>query len=74
MFGPGKYDDLCTHVRNEARADAAIVIIFGGSKGNGFSTQGPIELQMQLPQLLRAVALQIERDTKPGMKFGGGRG
>ena len=38
-FGPGKYDDLCTRVREESTAVAAIVVIVGGERGSGFSVQ-----------------------------------
>lgn len=37
MKGPGKYDQLCTMVREEAGAEGgAIVIIFDGNQGSGF--------------------------------------
>lgn len=59
--GPGRYDDLCTHVRKEAQAELAIVIIGQGNKGSGFSiqTDDPFVV-LKLPQMLRAVADQIE--------------
>lgn len=61
--GPGKYDDLCTLVREGATADGAIVIVIGGARGNGFSVQlvHP-DMVRALPDLLRAVADQIEDD------------
>ncbi len=37
--GPGKYDDLCTYVREQANAEAVILIVLGGNKGSGFSCQ-----------------------------------
>lgn len=37
--GPGKYDDLCTIVREQSEATAAIVIILDGNRGTGFSVQ-----------------------------------
>lgn len=36
-LGPGKYDDLCTYVREKAKAEGAIVIVYGGERGQGFS-------------------------------------
>jgi hypothetical protein len=63
-LGPGKYDDLCTLVRLQADADAAIVIVLGGRVGNGFDCQGSPELILQLPGILRSIADQIETDTK----------
>jgi len=60
--GVGKYDDLCTQVREKAKAVGALVIVFEGSKGMGFSVQAPVEIQVGLPVILREVADQIEKD------------
>ena len=38
-IGPGKYDQLCTHVREIANARAAIIIVLDGEAGSGFSVQ-----------------------------------
>lgn len=65
-LGPGKYDDLCTVVRDSAKADAAIVIIHGGERGNGFSVQGPFEFALSLPAILRSVADNIEETMRGG--------
>jgi hypothetical protein len=62
MIGPGKYDELCTKVREEAKAAGAVVIIFGGEKGSGFSAQLPEDLQRSLPGFLRLVAQEIAGD------------
>jgi hypothetical protein len=64
MTGPGKYDDLCTLLRAKAEATAAIVVIIGGNKGQGFSCQAPLEVTLALPKLLRAIADEIEATTK----------
>lgn len=59
--GPGKYDDLCTYVREQAEADGVIVIVYGGNKGPGFSCQfSDLRLQAMVPAVLRDVAKQIE--------------
>jgi hypothetical protein len=61
MFnGPGKYDDLCTAAREAARAQGAILLIFGGDKGHGFQVQASIDVVLKLPELLRTLAQQIE--------------
>lgn len=62
--GEGKYDDLCTYVRKQAKADGAAVIIIGGTKGEGFSVQGTIRFVRLMPSLLRNMADQIERENK----------
>lgn len=59
-MGEGKYNDLCTYVREQAQATGAIVIILQGNKGHGFSCQAPIEKTAGLPEVLRSVANQIE--------------
>ncbi len=61
-LGPGKYDDLATLVRDGAKAEGVIVIVLGGSKGSGFSVQAPDVVMAQLPELLRTMADNIERD------------
>lgn len=60
MFGPGKYDDICTYVREQAEALGAIVIIFQGKHGHGFSCQLPIEAILSIPDILGQIATQIE--------------
>jgi hypothetical protein len=61
-LGPGKYDDLATLVRDGAKAAGVIVIVIGGSKGSGFSVQATFEVTAKLPDLLRTMADNIERD------------
>ena len=60
FVGPGKYDELCTHVRTQADAEGVVLIVFGGSKGGGFSVQAPLNLQFALPGILRDTANSIE--------------
>jgi len=66
-FGPGKYDDLCTLVRDlagvtEEHGGAAVVIIIGGNRGPGFCVQADLASSLLLPDLLEDVAKQIRRD------------
>lgn len=61
-IGPGKYDDLCTMVREKTGAAGAIVIVIGGERGSGFSCQGALELTTMLPDLLETMAHQMRRD------------
>lgn len=62
--GPGKYDDLCTHVRQEANALGVIVIVIGGESGDGFSVQAPMDVQLRLPYVLRHIAGQISESVR----------
>jgi len=65
-LGPGKYDDLCTYVREqvgvgEDAGGGVMVIVIGGKRGNGFSCQADLVTTAGLPQLLRKIADEIER-------------
>jgi hypothetical protein len=67
-FGPGKYDDLATMVREAAgvgskRGGGVIVIVVNGERGNGFSVQADLETSMMLPDLLVTVAKQMRKDV-----------
>ena len=62
MNGPGKYDDCCTLVRKLTDAEGAIVAIFGGKDGSGFSVQMPERAQEDVPKILRNIANAIDRD------------
>lgn len=61
MVGPGKYDDLCTYVREQAKAEGAVVLVFNGKHGEGFSAQLSLVLRMTLPGILRRMADDIEK-------------
>jgi hypothetical protein len=61
--GPGKYDDLCTYVR-ERTGGSVVLIVVDGSKGPGFSVQANLATTMLLPDLLEHLAAQIRRDMK----------
>jgi hypothetical protein len=56
--GPGKYDDLCTLVRERSGGEV-IVIVIDGDKGSGFSFQGDPATVERLPDLLEVVAKQM---------------
>jgi hypothetical protein len=62
---PGKYDELCTYVREQAEAGTVILIVLGGNKGHGFSVQTTLEdSRTFLPELLENVAADIRRTGK----------
>jgi len=62
MNGPGKYDDVCTMVRERTEARAVLVVVIDGKLGNGFSFQGdPLSLA-SVPEMLEDVARQIRED------------
>jgi len=62
MNGPGKYDDVCTMVRERTEARAVLVVVIDGKLGNGFSFQGdPLSLA-SVPEILEDVAGRIRED------------
>jgi hypothetical protein len=63
-FDPGKYDDLCTHVREETKADGVLVVIWGGEKGNGLSWDGNMFITLAMPDLLETLAKIIRHDMR----------
>jgi hypothetical protein len=67
MIGPGKYGRLCTLVRERAHAWGAVVIVFSGNEGDGFSVQAPADLIVQLPDILEFMAREIRADAKRTM-------
>lgn len=58
--GPGKYDFLCTLVRDLAKSEGAAVIVVNGELGSGFSVQLNEGLRLAMPAMLRLLADQIE--------------
>lgn len=65
MFGPGKYDDVCTEVRKRvgiADVGGVIVIVLGGDKGNGFACQADPLTTLMLPELLDQVVLAMRAE------------
>lgn len=70
MLGPGKYDELCTQVREQAKADGAVVIIGDGKHGSGFSVQGPLDFHAALPAVLESLAESIRADWTAGENAG----
>lgn len=73
MIGAGKYDGLCTHVREQAEAAGAIVIVIAGTQGDGFSAQFTSrEMAAILAATLRRAADQIERDADQQTAMGEG--
>lgn len=50
--------------RTLAHAEGAIVLIFGGEAGPGFSAQLPEDLAKEVPRVLREMADQIEYTMK----------
>jgi hypothetical protein len=67
-LGPGKYDHLCTYVREQARAGGACVMVFEGAAGWGFSVQAPPIAMPDLARLLRHIADTMDQDVRKDLK------
>lgn len=61
--GPGKYDDICTYVRDAAQAEGVLIIVINGEKGSGFSAQLTGQLAAEVPDMLENMAKQIREDA-----------
>ena len=60
-FGPGKYDDACTLVREKTGAEGVIILEFNCTLGSGFSCQTTFDVLVKIPDMLRDMADQIEK-------------
>jgi hypothetical protein len=61
-LGPGKYDDVCTEIRERLNAVGIILIVIEGDQGTGFSCQGNAQTITRLPGTLEQVAMQMRQD------------
>jgi len=61
LNGPGKYDELCREVQDRTNARGAIVLIFDGDQGNGFSVRAEFEIIATLPEILEQMATDIRK-------------
>ena len=60
--GPGKYDAECNAAMEQTQAEGVILLVFHGRFGSGFSAHLPTELLLNLPDILRKLADDVERD------------
>jgi hypothetical protein len=64
--GPGKYDAEAEQVLARVDADGVVLLVMGGTKGNGFAVKGTWEAMATMPEILRNAARWIERDLTRG--------
>lgn len=66
MIGPGKYDDVATAVQNLTDADALLLFLLNGRRGDALTVhvKDPAVLK-RLPGLLRAIADLMEETREP---------
>jgi len=71
-IGPGKYDDICSLVREKVGIvdeGGVILIVLGGNQGAGFSCQADLETMEALPDMLESLISQIREDLKMKSKW-----
>lgn len=66
-FGPGKYDELCTHAAEQTgivnSGGGVLLIVLGGNRGSGFSCTADLPTTVLLPDILEEVARQLRTDA-----------
>lgn len=60
--GPGKYDKWAKKILVEEEAGAVLVMVFKGEGGAGISFAGEIIWAERVPEILRAVADEMDVD------------
>jgi len=60
--GKGKYDDALTLALKSVDAKNGILLVFDGKHGGGFSVQGTLETQYNVPAILEGLARQVRTD------------
>lgn len=66
MIAPGKYDDLAASVQSVVDAKTVLLIVTGGTRGNGISVKvADPTLLARLPQILRVVADLMDGTGEP---------
>ena len=60
--GGGKYDGFSTVIREATGAEGVVLLVLGGTMGAGFSVQATANVVRQLPNMLREIADQVEKD------------
>jgi hypothetical protein len=67
-LGGGRYEKETRDIRHNLRALGVILIVFNGSKGDGFEVHIPDLLASAVPKVLREIADEMEADTNQLMK------
>lgn len=62
--GGGKYDAEVEYVYQQTQPEAALLIILGGNRGEGFSVKANESALLGLPAILRSVADGIDQDLR----------
>lgn len=62
MNNPGKYDDLCTMVREATQAEGVVLMIVRGNRGSGFSVQATPDVIHSLPDAIEMVVFGMRQE------------
>jgi hypothetical protein len=63
-YGAGKYDDECSRIRNELKAEGVMLVVIGGPKGSGFSCQASAWDLPRFASVMRNAADQLDADLQ----------
>lgn len=69
-IGEGKYDAICTQIREDHNADAVVVVIINGHRGTGFSVQASPIAMLKLPDAFHNMAEEMRRDVEKMLRAG----
>lgn len=59
----GKYDDVLEEACRLAQAEQALLFVLEGKLGDGFSVRARLGTLLNLPNILRGLADEIEKQT-----------
>lgn len=62
--GQGNYGDVAERIREETGADGVILFVLNGKKGNGVALVGADDFMPAVPDILRGMATELEKDLK----------
>jgi hypothetical protein len=63
-YGAGKYDEECSRIRNELKAESVMLVVIGGPKGSGFSCQASPRDSLRFANVMRNAADQLDADLQ----------
>lgn len=68
MLGKGTYNKEHDIAHKQTGADSSILIVMNGNQGHGFSVKASVNVMKLLPDILRAVADNIEVEIEEDIK------
>lgn len=60
----GKYETICSAALMAAQAKGCFMLIIDGSLGSGYSVEGTANVLQSLPDMLRKIAANMDKDLQ----------